>query len=876
MNTMFPPQGTYFETVLTLTFALAANCVELLQFAICKLFGPTLNTTITKHCRALNRLWIRCAPVTARLQSTWDRLNRGLQDNKLIIEMDVQVRGFEELLVTSEERLVRLRVIEWDMATVGGIQQALLVGRDDTLDRLLYTVRCPPLEIHHCFLFSNAVRIMVGLRDFLHMCNCVHLTACVRQSEGNDLHIEYLAAFPEPGCLQDHEQAQGLENNWEVFLSLLAKCIGLKRQKRGWLYPGNETSVLLPKGFPNWPSFYRVAGGGASSICRTVFTSDADVVIAMSKTVVLFLVKNSGMKVFGSADDRPREAEWSSYAAARICATAIGSLGHVGELLLTIMNVLIVQRDEYDCGRIYISHQLSKISPGDSPFAFEMANKGFVIPEPICPLSSSLPNSTHFRRLDIWCLRFMLALSSVLSEILRNVVNNPCEVPRLNRFDVGRTAFCIFRFTMKPKSWTVFLGTAALFVNVLARCTARQKFAWGIHCRRSESAERTSLATTTGEYIRLGGGCPASMTMVNSVHMHQNQVQSPVLFRNFGSMDAGAMRKIPGSLRIRSNPIEIPFCYGRKRFRAKPAVHDRRAEPLGFELVLHAPQHSNKVIETSRCPILAFDHDPCNTLEHMRCVMMNTARNCIGELQVMVNIVANPCKILGRVFPLIEERVPQFPVGLSFEQNMLTFAVNTAVQPSTERQRYIKRKLYGLIFRFSANSFYQTKDTTRGGAVHCRRNDVGARKGERRIQPRPRHGPERRSVGAELRESARARAGRRGNAKFAAERGKKMGRQCGVRQGGPEGNEGHVRQSRRCRRKGRRCCRPAARGPAQVAFGTISALVKQSRSWPSGMHIKRMLEDAPAKATVANALPGCTFPNKHHVQSVGNIVRVEG
>lgn len=412
-----------------------------------------------------------------------------------------------------------------------------------------------------------------------------------------------------------------------------------------------------------------------------------------------------------------------------------------------------------------------------------------------------------------------------------------------------------------------------------------------------------------GNFRLGGGGCGGctSMSMDYAAQLREKQAQMVALFRNFSAMDTGALREILPSLQIWNYRNKMEFSYGRKWSKGKPVARGRKVGdgPMEFAVGLHAPQRFDKVVEITRChiqeevgnEILAFvrtraeemlldSYDPRSGLGYMRNVAIRTARNAIGELEVMVNVVTSPCEVPGRLLPLAEELIARFPTIVCVVQNMPKAAANTPVDPSLERlvagpRRYIEQKLCGLIFQISANSFFQTNPHQAGtlyGVVaqaadlgeddvvcdlFCGTGTIGLTLA----------GQCKKVVGLEIVdaavEDARRNAKRNGigNAEFVKVNLEKM-KDSFVVAGGAEAPDVIVVD-------------PPRAGlhkslVKQFALSTARRIVYVSCNPASQMRDLRMLEEmAPGKFRAVEVQPVCMFPHTHHVESVVTLVRTD-
>ncbi len=295
----------------------------------------------------------------------------------------------------------------------------------------------------------------------------------------------------------------------------------------------------------------------------------------------------------------------------------------------------------------------------------------------------------------------------------------------------GDVIRCSITKVRRGKSESLTSGRQSRAVN--SRAYAESFFVERLSVSPAAMAARCSHF---GNFRLGGGGCGgcSTMEMKYESQLGEKQAQMEALFRNYEVLDAGALRQILPSPKIWNYRNKMEFSYGRKWYAQKPDKSKPRVKdaPVDFSLGLHAPQRFDKVVEINRChiqeetanDILSFvrargeemllePFDPLTKTGYMRNIAIRTARNAKDQLEIMVNIITSPCEIPGRLLPLANAIVENFPEVVCVVQNMPKNNVSSAVDPSREKlvagpRRYIEQNLCGLAFQISANSFFQT------------------------------------------------------------------------------------------------------------------------------------------------------------------------
>lgn len=159
-----------------------------------------------------------------------------------------------------------------------------------------------------------------------------------------------------------------------------------------------------------------------------------------------------------------------------------------------------------------------------------------------------------------------------------------------------------------------------------------------------------------------------------------------------------------------------------------PRTETQRVYALG----MHAPGRYDRVVEIDDChlqsvegnAVLNYVRRRCDELEFMpydavdgsglmRNVMIRSAINADGQLELMVNLMTSVCEVPQRLVPLATELMETFPEIICVVQNMPSAPANTSMDPSLQRllageRTYIEQGICGLSFEISANSFFQT------------------------------------------------------------------------------------------------------------------------------------------------------------------------
>lgn len=239
-----------------------------------------------------------------------------------------------------------------------------------------------------------------------------------------------------------------------------------------------------------------------------------------------------------------------------------------------------------------------------------------------------------------------------------------------------------------------------------------------------------------GNFRLGGGGCGgcSSMQIPYALQVQLKQAQMDNLFAKF-CRDGLVVQEVLECERTLHYRNKMEFSFGRRWYEKGAEPDAKRLEGAGgyeYALGLHAPQRFDKVIKIEECFIqeavcnlilrhiaeryetfLLEPYDAKLGEGYMRSVMLRTAKNCEGKLEVMVNLVTSPCDVPERLVPLALDVKERFPEVVCVVQNISGLKGTHIIEEGLERllageRGYIEQKLCGINFRISSNSFFQT------------------------------------------------------------------------------------------------------------------------------------------------------------------------
>lgn len=237
--------------------------------------------------------------------------------------------------------------------------------------------------------------------------------------------------------------------------------------------------------------------------------------------------------------------------------------------------------------------------------------------------------------------------------------------------------------------------------------------------------------------FRLGGrGCGGctSMQVPYELQLQLKQVQMNNLFAKLCG-DGLVVKEVLRCEKTLHYRNKMEFSFGRRWYETGGQPDPEGLQGAGdyeYALGLHAPQRYDKVIRIEECfiqeavcnSILQYVTERCRLLllepydikrgeGYMRSVVLRTATNCEGKLEVMVNFVTSPCLVPDRLVPLALEIKNRFPEVVCVVQNITgvrgTFVIEEGLERLLTGERaHLEQRLGGMNFRISSNSFFQT------------------------------------------------------------------------------------------------------------------------------------------------------------------------
>lgn len=270
--------------------------------------------------------------------------------------------------------------------------------------------------------------------------------------------------------------------------------------------------------------------------------------------------------------------------------------------------------------------------------------------------------------------------------------------------------------------------------------------------RRKESGRKHAEAVYTGMmeegiqgvkarcehfgHFRLGGGGCGGCSMQRVPYQLQRLIKTENLKKVFQGVAEGVeVGEVVGAANIWKYRNKMEFSFGTKWW----VQGEQQTLPLKgpnedvvYDVGLHAPKRFDKVIGVRSCSI---QHDVCNDIlafirqrcidlhldaydtkmneGYMRQLVLRTANNCSGQLEVMVNLVTSDCQVPDRLVPLAKEIREKFGEVVCVIQNIAGVRGTYLIEMARERllageRSWIEQMVCGLSFRVSANSFFQT------------------------------------------------------------------------------------------------------------------------------------------------------------------------
>lgn len=240
-----------------------------------------------------------------------------------------------------------------------------------------------------------------------------------------------------------------------------------------------------------------------------------------------------------------------------------------------------------------------------------------------------------------------------------------------------------------------------------------------------------------GNFKLGGGGCGgcSSMHVPYSVQLAHKQNQMDSIFAKLCSIHNIAVDPILACKETMYYRNKMEFSFGRRWYERDAQIGTGLMNGPGeyeYALGLHAPQRFDKIIQISECHIqqpvgndilqhirersadlLLEPHDTKMDEGYLRNVVIRSAENSRGELELMVNFVTSPCEVPERLKPLALEIMGKFPSVICVMQNIRGVNGEHLIAHDQERllagsRQYIEQSLCSLRFRISANSFFQT------------------------------------------------------------------------------------------------------------------------------------------------------------------------
>lgn len=237
-------------------------------------------------------------------------------------------------------------------------------------------------------------------------------------------------------------------------------------------------------------------------------------------------------------------------------------------------------------------------------------------------------------------------------------------------------------------------------------------------------------------HFRLGGGGCGGCSMQTIPYHLQRLIKTENLKKAFEGVakdvDVG---EVLGAVDVWKYRNKMEFSFGTKWWVEGELPTEQLKGPnddVVYDLGLHAPKRFDKVIGVKTCSI---QHDVCNDIlafvrqrcidlhldaydtkmneGYMRQIVLRTANNRSGQLEVMVNLVTSDCQVPDRLVPLANEIMEKFGEVICVIQNIAGVRGTHVVEMKRQRllggeRSWIEQILCGLSFRISANSFFQT------------------------------------------------------------------------------------------------------------------------------------------------------------------------
>lgn len=240
-----------------------------------------------------------------------------------------------------------------------------------------------------------------------------------------------------------------------------------------------------------------------------------------------------------------------------------------------------------------------------------------------------------------------------------------------------------------------------------------------------------------GNFKLGGGGCGgcSSLHVAYQEQIRQKQAQMNNVYAKICRKYGVKVLPVLESEHALHYRNKMEFSFGRRWYEIGGQPNEIYMKgPTNYEYTvgLHAPQRYDKVVQIESCPIqqpigdeilnyvrerspalLLEPYDTKKKLGYLRNVGIRTSTNARGEVEVMVNLVTSPCDVPGRLVPFATEITEKFPSVVCVVQNMSGGKGGHDMDEDRERllagsKKYIEQVLGRLVFRISANSFFQT------------------------------------------------------------------------------------------------------------------------------------------------------------------------
>lgn len=239
-------------------------------------------------------------------------------------------------------------------------------------------------------------------------------------------------------------------------------------------------------------------------------------------------------------------------------------------------------------------------------------------------------------------------------------------------------------------------------------------------------------------HFRLGGGACGGCTIMQlpyELQLQQKQQQMNAMYASLAKANGAVIDDILPCEQLFRFRNKMEFSFGRRWFDKNTLTNRDEASDLPkhtYALGLHAPQRYDKIVHIDDCHIqldagnqilsyirkrsdelLLEPYDTKLDTGYLKNIAIRYATNKEGETEIMVNIITGPCDVPGRLVPLAEELLENFPEIVCVLQNIRGVISSVAVDEQQERllagsRNYIEQMISGLSFRISANSFFQT------------------------------------------------------------------------------------------------------------------------------------------------------------------------